>query len=230
MAESKGFFGVLPYAFASLRSLTTDFQTVHRTVFIGEADRPCSNPLLSYQQKTKGTANAIPFIFWRRARDFFGVLPYAFASLRSLTTDFQTVHRTVFIGEADRPCSNPLLSYQQKTKGTANAIPFIFWRRARDFFGVLPYAFASLRSLTTDFQTVHRTVFIGEADRPCSNPLLSYQQKTKGTANAIPFIFWRRARDSNPRNRFGGLHDFQSCSFDQLGQLSVSPVILYTIV
>ena len=45
--------------------------------------------------------------FWRRARDFFGVLPYAFASLRSLTTDFQTVHRTVFIGEADRPCSNP---------------------------------------------------------------------------------------------------------------------------
>ena len=54
MAESKGFFGVLPYAFASLRSLTTDFQTVHRTVFIGKADRPCSNPLLSYQQKNKG--------------------------------------------------------------------------------------------------------------------------------------------------------------------------------
>ena len=106
----------------------------------------------------------------------------------------------------------------------------ILWRRARDFFGVLPYAFASLRSLTTDFQTVHRTVFIGKADRPCSNPLLSYQQKIKGTANAIPFIFWRRARDSNPRNRFGGLHDFQSCSFDQLGQLSVLPVILYTIV
>ena len=62
LAESKGFFGVLPYAFASLRSLTTDFQTVHRTVFIGKADRPCSNPLLSYQQKTKGIANAIPFV------------------------------------------------------------------------------------------------------------------------------------------------------------------------
>ena len=54
LAESKGFFGVLPYAFASLRSLTTDFQTVHRTVFIGKADRPCSNPLLPYQQKNKG--------------------------------------------------------------------------------------------------------------------------------------------------------------------------------
>ena len=33
--------------------------------------------------------------------------------------------------------------------------------------------------------------------------------------------FWRRARDSNPRNGFGRLHDFQSCSFDRLGQLSI---------
>ena len=167
---------------------------------------------------------------WRRARDFFGVLPYAFASLRSLTTDFQTVHRTVFIGKADRPCSNPLLPYQQKIKGTANAIPFILWRRARDFFGVLPYAFASLRSLTTDFQTVHRTVFIGKADRPCSNPLLKITQRKTRHSKCYTLFSWRRARDSNPRNRFGGLHDFQSCSFDQLGQLSVLPVILYTIV
>ena len=117
-----------------------------------------------------------------------------------------------------------------KNKRYSKCYTLYFLAESKGFFGVLPYAFASLRSLTTDFQTVHRTVFIGEADRPCSNPLLSYQQKIKGTANAIPFIFWRRARDSNPRNRFGGLHDFQSCSFDQLGQLSVLPVILYTIV
>ena len=63
MAESKGFFGVLPYAFASLRSLTTDFQTVHRTVFIGKADRPCSNPLLSYQQKNKGYSKCYTLYF-----------------------------------------------------------------------------------------------------------------------------------------------------------------------
>lgn len=43
--------------------------------------------------------------------------------------------------------------------------------------------------------------------------------------------FWRRARDSNSRNRCNGLHDFQSCSFDQLGQLSVcSTSVLYTII
>ena len=69
MAESEGFFGVLPYSFASLRSLTTDFQTVHRTVFIGKADRPCSNPLLSYQQKNKGYSKRYTLYSWRRARD-----------------------------------------------------------------------------------------------------------------------------------------------------------------
>ena len=36
--------------------------------------------------------------------------------------------------------------------------------------------------------------------------------------------FWRRARDSNPRTGDSPLHDFQSCSFDQLGQLSVSAI------
>src|SRR5699024_11903505 len=39
-----------------------------------------------------------------------------------------------------------------------------------------------------------------------------------------PYILgWRRARDSNPRDRGCGLHDFQSCSFNQLGQLSMAP-------
>ena len=121
------------------------------------------------------------------------------------------------------PCC---LLIQQRNTGYSICCTPYFLAESKVFFGVLPYAFASLRSLTADFQTVHRTVFIGFADRPCSNPLLTYQQKIKGIANAIPFIFWRRARDSNPRNRFGGLHDFQSCSFDQLGQLSVLPVIL----
>ena len=69
MAESEGFFGVLPYSFASLRSLTTDFQTVHRTVFIGKADRSCSNPLLSYQQKNKGYSKRYTLYSWRRVRD-----------------------------------------------------------------------------------------------------------------------------------------------------------------
>ena len=90
----------------------------------------------------------------------------------------------------------------QKTKGTANAIPFIFWRRARDFFGVLPYAFASLRSLTTDFQTVHRTAFIGKADRPCSNPLLSYQQKNKGYSKCYTLYFLAESKGFEPSKPF----------------------------
>ena len=45
----------------------------------------------------------------------------------------------------------------------------------------------------------------------------SLKEPHLGTSEVLS---WRRARDSNPRNRFDGLHDFQSCSFDQLGQLS----------
>ena len=43
--------------------------------------------------------------------------------------------------------------------------------------------------------------------------------KQKNTQKGV-FLFWRRARDSNPRVGFDPLHDFQSCSFGQLGQLS----------
>ena len=56
-----------------------------------------------------------------------------------------------------------------------------------------------------------------------SNPFLTFcKQKRTDTARvSVPFS-WRRARDSNPRTGYSPLHDFQSCSFDQLGQLSVS--------
>ena len=45
----------------------------------------------------------------------------------------------------------------------------------------------------------------------------------------ITVELWRRARDSNPRTGVNPLHDFQSCSFDQLGQLSKQRKLLYTI-
>ena len=42
-----------------------------------------------------------------RNRDFFGVLPSAFAELRSLSTGCPNVHRKFWLGFDDRPCSNP---------------------------------------------------------------------------------------------------------------------------
>ena len=136
----------------------------------------------------------------KRPHDGFVSLP-TFADSRTGASPVPTVvrnYRLTFLRLAkDCKGSNPI-NNSQKNNGTVFTTPYrYFWRRARDFFGVLPYAFASLRSLTTDFQTVHRTVFIGKADRPCSKPLLSLiNKKIKGTANAIPFILWRRARDS----------------------------------
>ena len=35
------------------------------------------------------------------------------------------------------------------------------------------------------------------------------------------YKWWRRERDSNPRYTFRCTHDFQSCTFGQLGHLSI---------
>ena len=54
-----------------------------------------------------------------------------------------------------------------------------------------------------------------------SNPL-PIKLKKSAHPDGWTVFCWRRARDSNPRNRFSSSHDFQSCSFDQLGQLSIT--------
>src|SRR5699024_11705824 len=45
------------------------------------------------------------------------------------------------------------------------------------------------------------------------------------TNGPFQYYVWRRARDLNPRGHVNGLHDFQSCSFGQLGQLSMAPQV-----
>ena len=47
---------------------------------------------------------------------------------------------------------------------------------------------------------------------------LSLQQKQKSHPQ-VTFCFWRRCGDSNPRSLVKDLHDFQSCSFGQLGHI-----------
>lgn len=47
--------------------------------------------------------------------------------------------------------------------------------------------------------------------RPSRVRICFIQSKTKSShLKGNCFSFWRRARDSNPRNRFSSLHDFQS--------------------
>ena len=131
--------------------------------------------------------------FWRRARDSMG---YAHRLLRK--------HPIVFgFAEGVRI---PFQLFKQKIKTTCLGGSY-FWRRARDSMGS---AHRLLRK--------HPIVFgFAEGVRI---PFQLFKQKIKTTCLGGSY-FWRRARDSNPRNGFGRLHDFQSCSFDQLGQLSV---------
>ena len=65
-----------------------------------------------------------------------------------------------------------------------------------------------------------------------SNPLLSYQKKYRVQQTLYP-IFLAESKGFEPSNRFRRLHDFQSCSFDQLGQLSIDQMtrnIIYDFI
>ena len=128
MAESKGFFGVLPYAFASLRSLTTDFQTVHRTVFIGEADRPCSNPLLKITQRKTRHSKRYTLFSWRRARDsaHFVRRKVCYANY----PDYRLLLTRLRLAK-DCKGSNPI-NNSQKNKRHSKRYTLFSWRRARD--------------------------------------------------------------------------------------------------
>ena len=81
------------------------------------------------------------------------------------------------------------------------------------------------RSLFLCFPTtekpINRTTG-SSANRRREGKILIFSDKKTRVFNLLKtLIEWRRARDSNPRSRFSDLHDFQSCSFDQLGQLSI---------
>ena len=91
------------------------------------------------------------------------------------------------------------------------------------FRGCRLYRLASL--VGTSAKTVHWTVFFRNFVAPSLFESLVHTKKIKNTTRVF-FVFWRRARDSNPRTGYSPLHDFQSCSFGQLGQLSVFCLII----
>ena len=84
-----------------------------------------------------------------------------------------------------------------------------------------------LSPLSPRFARCHRrqkqSTGLFSSERLCLSPslfeslfIIKKQNHPKGW---LCFL-WRRARDSNPRTGYSPLHDFQSCSFGQLGQLS----------
>ena len=65
-----------------------------------------------------------------------------------------------------------------------------------------------------------------------SNPVFTFKQKT-GHSFCYALFFMAESKGFEPSNRFRRLHDFQSCSFDQLGQLSIDQMtrnIIYDFI
>ncbi len=65
-----------------------------------------------------------------------------------------------------------------------------------------------------------------------SNSVFTFRQKT-GHSFCYALFFMAESKGFEPSNRFRRLHDFQSCSFDQLGQLSIDQMtrnIIYDFI
>ena len=110
-----------------------------------------------------------------------------------------------------------------------------FLAESKGFCPALPrYRLAPL--VAPSAKRLPRSLFFRFAPSLFESLTFDFNEKMIPMPKGTGIIFWRRARDSNPRSRFSDLHDFQSCSFDQLGQLSIysskhfqSALILYII-
>ena len=168
----------VPYAFASLRSLTTSAKTIHRTVFFRR--QVCSLlvriPLFVLPKQKAGLTTCFPL--WRRVRDFFGILPYAFASLCSLTTSAKTVHRTVFFR---RQVCSLLVRIPNKKEKQCQSITSLFGGE----LGIFRHTAVCLRvALLLDHvgENSPPDCFLPQTSLlpPCSNP----KQKKRSNAKA----------------------------------------------
>ena len=153
------------------------------------------------------------------ARDFSEAVA-SLASLCSLPPSAKTIHRTVLFR---KPLTFSLLvriPFHYKKNKTTPTDGFVFYGGEQGIFPRLP-------PLSPRFARCHRRqkqstgLFSSESLwlSPSLFESLSIIKKQNHPNGWFCFL-WRRARDSNPRTGYSPLHDFQSCSFGQLGQLS----------
>ena len=222
MADSKEFFRRTPVRLRVASLLDHVGKNSPPDCFLPQTSLlpPCSNPLYLFLPMQKAGL-ATCFSFWRRARDFFGALLSAFASLRSLTTSAKTVHRTVFFR---RQVCSLLVRFPLFIFANAKSRPcdlLFVLAESKGFFRRTPVHLRVASLLDHVGKNSPPDCFLPQtASAPSLFESLCLFLPMQKAGLATCFSFWRRARDSNPRTGFDLLHDFQSCSFGQLGQLS----------
>ncbi len=84
--------------------------------------------------------------------------------------------------------------------------------------------------VATSAKTVHRTVFFRMSSTFSLLVRIPLLKKQKQPLKSDCFVL-AESKGFEPSNTFRALHDFQSCSFGQLGQLSISTLLLdYTLL
>ena len=104
----------------------------------------------------------------------------------------------------------PAFDYTKKKKHPT--VLFSFWRRCRDFLLVIERSTGPFSQIFSAFGLKIWNLV--------SNPCFLIILKRKKHPSVL-FSFWRRCRDLNPGNGLSRLHDFQSCSFGQLGHICI---------
>ena len=128
----------------------------------------------------------------------------------------------------DYKCSNPFFTFKQKT-GHSFCYALFFMAESKGL-GSLRSPSSLLRKLS------YYRLFLARLrlakDYKGSNPVFTFKQKT-GHSFCYALFFMAESKGFEPSNRFRRLHDFQSCSFDQLGQLSIDQMtrnIIYDFI
>ena len=124
--------------------------------------------------------------------------------------------------------SNPVFTFKQKT-GHSFCYALFFMAESKGL--------GSLRSPSSllcklSYYRLLLTRLRLAKDYKGSNPFFTFKQKT-GHSFCYALFFMAESKGFEPSNRFRRLHDFQSCSFDQLGQLSIDQMtrnIIYDFI
>ena len=124
--------------------------------------------------------------------------------------------------------SNLVFTFKQKT-GRSKCCALFFMAESKGF-GSLRSPSSLLRKLS--YYRLLLTRLRLAKDCKGSNPVFTFKQKT-GRSKCCALFFMAESKGFEPSNRFRRLHDFQSCSFDQLGQLSIDQItkdIIYDFI
>ena len=182
------------------KALRSSLKTIHWIVFYALVR---ISPTYFRRVKTKEDANLHPLLFWRRRRESLDSERVSLLAGASASLERGFVQQSC----VQYNCTNP----PSKTKKDTIKVS-IFWRRRRDSLDSERVSLLVGASASLEREFVQQSC----VQCNCTNP----PSKTKKDTIKVS-IFWRRRRDSNPRNAFDAYTISSRAPSTRLGDFSI---------